>query len=167
MFEQYNVEDVELNPFTTIGDESFLITVGSSDKWNTMTGGWGFFGYMWKKPALSVVVRPTRYTYEFLEKYDHFTVSFFPPTYAEALQICGSHSGRDTDKIELAGLTPTYIDHRWITFEEANMVYCCSKASKTFFESSDFIDPAIEELYPLKDYHAQYIGFIEQMLIKE
>lgn len=171
MFEQIDISSLELNPFTTLQKDTFLITAASGDgAWNTMTAGWGFLGVMWAKPAFGIVVRDSRYTYSFLEQANGFTCSFFPPAYKKALQFCGTHSGRDTDKAAETGLVPVILDgvgdQELITFDQANLVFCCSKASRTDIVPSDFIDSGIAKHYPKKDYHRLYIGYIDQILVK-
>lgn len=172
MFEQVDISSLELNPFSAIQSDSFLITAATQeDRWNTMTAGWGFLGVMWAKPAFGVVVRDSRYTYSFLEESNGFTCSFFSPEYKKALQFCGSHSGRDTDKVAATGLTPVLLDGYegidLVTFEQANMVFCCSLASKTDLKPQEFINPTIEKHYPKKDYHRLYIGFIDRVLVQD
>lgn len=170
MFEQIDITSLELNPFTTLQKETFLITAQTEQRWNTMTAGWGFLGVMWARPAFGIVVRDSRYTYEFLEQAAGFTCSFFPPGYEKALQICGTRSGRDIDKAEASGLTPVTVvsaeGDDLVTFEQANMVFCCTSASKTDLKHSDFLISDIDRHYPKKDYHRLYIGFIEQILVQ-
>lgn len=105
-FKEVSVSDLSFNPFTKIGKEWMLITSGDENKWNTMTASWGFVGVMWNKNVIETVIRPTRYTIEFVEKNDLFTVSFFDEEYRKALQFCGAHSGRDCDKAKETGLNP-------------------------------------------------------------
>ena len=82
-----------------------LLTAGEKGNYNTMTVSWGMLGELWGKDMVTVFVRPQRYTYEFMEKYDNFTLSFFGSEYRRALSFCGSKSGRDFDKAE-AGRQP-------------------------------------------------------------
>lgn len=170
MFEQVDIESLELNPFSTLATDNFLITAGDAEAWNTMTAAWGFFGNMWAKPSFAIVVRDSRYTYEFLERSKGFTVSFFPPSFSKALQFCGSHSGRDTDKESETGLRSVVVEldgpGELVTFEQANMVFCCTKASRTIISPDQFLLSGIESFYPKKDYHTLYIGHIDQVLVQ-
>lgn len=171
MFEQIDISSLELNPFSAMQTDTFLITASiGEDRWNTMTAGWGFLGVMWAKPAFGIVVRDSRYTYDFLEEANGFTCSFFPPEYKKALQFCGSHSGRDTDKAAETGLIPVSLEgpdrQELVTFEQANLVFCCSKASRTDISPSDFVDPGIVKHYPKNDYHRLYIGYVDQILVQ-
>ena len=79
----------------------FLLTSGNFNKnhYNTMTVAWGYFGIMWNKPMAVVVVRPTRFTFEFMELYETFTLSAFDKKHKKALTLLGTKSGRDGDKI--------------------------------------------------------------------
>ena len=104
-----------------------LLSVKAGEIVNTMTIGWGFAGFMWRTPMLIVAVRPSRYTFELMEKADNFTVSF--PAHGElkkALADAGRASGRDTDKFTSFNLTPqpgTMIESPSIA--ECNLVYEC------------------------------------------
>lgn len=155
---------LELNPFSMIGSESFLLTAGTMNDWNTMTAGWGGLGYIWEEPAAFVFVRESRFTYSFIDRHDRFTLSFFPPEMKDALAFCGTHSGRDTNKAKEAGLTPISLDGA-VSFAEANLVFSCRKASKTVIDESSMIDSSILKLYPQRDWHSMFIGFIDGVYI--
>lgn len=81
-----------------------FLSAGAAGKSNTMTIGWGSIGFIWGKPMFTVMVRPSRYTYAFIEAGGEFTVSLPLGGMQAALNICGTQSGRDTDKIAVAGL---------------------------------------------------------------
>ena len=97
-----------------------LLTAGDNDSFNTMTISWGGLGTLWNKPVATTYVRTSRYTHEFLDNNDYFTVSFFPEEYKKQLGVLGSKSGRDMDKIHDSGLTPKSVDGS-VTFEEAEV----------------------------------------------
>ncbi len=143
--------------------QTLLLTSGdfAQGKYNTMTVGWGSFGVMWAKPFALVVVRPTRYTYEFMEAYDTFTLTAFPSAHRAALKLLGTRSGRDGDKIADAGLTPTAAQQVAApAFEEAELVVECRKSYWDDMDPSHFLLPTIERQYPQKDYHRIYFGEI-------
>jgi flavin reductase (DIM6/NTAB) family NADH-FMN oxidoreductase RutF len=94
------------NPFKLIGTDWTLITAGAPRSFNTMTASWGGLGVLWDKKVCFCFIRPTRHTYSFVEKAASFTLSFFDEQHRKALTFCGTHSGRDTDKIAATGLTP-------------------------------------------------------------
>lgn len=147
------------NPFKAVGDDWMLITAGTMDKWNTMTASWGTMGILWGKQVAFCFVRPTRHTYGFMEESDTFTLSFFPDGYRDALNYCGSHSGRDVDKAAETGLKPIDFDGG-VSFEQARVVLVCKKIYFDDFDPAKFLDPSIEGCYPKKDYHRLYIGEI-------
>ena len=140
-----------------------VLTCGDFEKgtFNAMTVGWGSFGIMWNKPFAQVVVRPTRYTYEFMEKYESFTLCAFPKEYRKALRVIGSKSGRDGNKIAEAGLTP--IASAKVAspgFAQAELIVELKKMYWSDFDPDHFLDNTIENNYPLKDYHRAYFGEI-------
>ncbi|ADD67098.1 Conserved protein/domain typically associated with flavoprotein oxygenase DIM6/NTAB family-like protein [Denitrovibrio acetiphilus DSM 12809] len=150
------------NPFTMINDDWMLITAGNKEKFNTMTASWGGMGIMWNKNVSFVVVRPNRYTYEFMEKHDHYTLSFFDDQYRDALNLCGTKSGRDIDKVKEAGLTPVF-DGDGIYFEETKIAMVCKKLYFQDLDPKNFQADFINKLYKGDDYHRLYIGEIEAM----
>lgn len=162
-----------INPFDFIAQphylfdrQALLLTVGDFSKghFNTMTIGWGSIGTMWNYPYVSVVVRPTRYTYEFMEKYPDFTVSAFPAEFNRALSYLGTRSGRDGDKLAATNLTPTVsVKVQSPSFEESELTIECRKIYTSDFDPSRFIEQKIENQYPNKDYHRVYYGEILQI----
>ena len=157
--QRINLNQLEFNPFTVIGEENFLLTAGVDSDWNTMTAGWGALGYVWNAPAVFVFVREQRYTLSFMERADIFSLSFFPPEKKDILDFCGTVSGRDTDKAKGAGLTPFQVDGA-IAFEEANLIMTCQKLSETVIDGKTMIDESVKRLYPQEDWHRMFIGRI-------
>jgi flavin reductase (DIM6/NTAB) family NADH-FMN oxidoreductase RutF len=145
-------------------DEWFLLTCGdhSAGRFNTMTVGWGGLGCMWKRPMVMVVVRPQRYTFEFMEEYPDFTICHFPSGNSQTLTYCGSHSGRDVNKIDECGLSLIASSRVEAPgFEEADLILECSKMYFDDFKPEHFLAGFIEENYPAKDYHRLYLGEIK------
>jgi flavin reductase (DIM6/NTAB) family NADH-FMN oxidoreductase RutF len=160
-FKKINPDEVSDNPFELVADDWMLVTAGPPDAFNTMTAGWGGFGILWRKNVCWCVIRPVRYTYEFIEKADSFTLSFFADRYRSALEICGSRSGRDCDKVAEAKLTPIPGDlPDTTTFAEARLIFECRKIYTHDLDPARFLDPAIDQNYPQKDYHRMYVGEI-------
>jgi flavin reductase (DIM6/NTAB) family NADH-FMN oxidoreductase RutF len=144
-------------------EQWLLLTSGDhgKGKFNTMTVGWGSLGTMWSKPFAQVVVRPTRYTREFMDKYDTFTLCAFPEKHRKALQLLGSKSGRDGDKIAESGLTSAAASRVAAPcFVEAELVIECRKIYWQDVDPGHFLDPGIGRNYPQKDYHRIYFGEI-------
>lgn len=104
-----------------------LVTAGNINDFNTCTVGWGEMGTLWNhRPVITVFIHPSRYTSEFLKKYDDFTVSFYDEKYRKALGYLGSHSGRNEDKVSASGLTPVSCADA-VTFKEAQLTFLCHK----------------------------------------
>jgi flavin reductase (DIM6/NTAB) family NADH-FMN oxidoreductase RutF len=159
----YTLKD---NVFKLIDKDWMLVTAGTLERWNTMTASWGGLGVLWNRPVSFVFVRPTRYTYEFMEKHERFTLSFFTKTYRKALVFCGSKSGRDYDKAKETGLEPVSPFKDAVTFRQARLVLVCRKLYTTDIDPKRFFDPRTDVHYPKKDYHRVYIGEITRCLAK-
>jgi flavin reductase (DIM6/NTAB) family NADH-FMN oxidoreductase RutF len=158
-FRTISPEDINDNPFKLVGSDWMLITAGPPEAYNTMTASWGGLGVLWNKNVCWCVIRPVRYTYEFMEKAGNFTLSFFDETYRDALNVCGTQSGRDINKAEAAGLTPAAGKLAGTTyFEQARLVLECRKIYTQDLNPELFLDRSIESLYPQKDYHRMYFG---------
>jgi flavin reductase (DIM6/NTAB) family NADH-FMN oxidoreductase RutF len=157
------VHDIWLNQW-------FLLTCGDFSKgdFNTMTVAWGSLGVMWNMPFVQVVVRPTRYTYEFMEKYDSFTLCAFPEQYRKKLQFIGTNSGRDGDKVVDSGLKAIASTRVAAPgFDESELLLECQKMYWDDINPERFLDPRIDNKYPLKDYHRIYYGHIVAILATE
>ncbi|HEY8424056.1 MAG TPA: flavin reductase [Clostridia bacterium] len=157
MLKEFNISEFNQNPFDLIGKRWMLIAAGDETKHNMMTASWGTLGVLWNKNVAIVFVRPTRYTCEFMEKHDYFSLNF--PIDSKVHNICGSKSGREIDKTKACDLTPVFSDGT-VYFKESEMVLICKKIYKTEFDPKMFLDKDIEKLYPLKDYHKVFIGEI-------
>jgi flavin reductase (DIM6/NTAB) family NADH-FMN oxidoreductase RutF len=131
-----------------------------SGQYNAMTISWGSVGVMWEHPFVMVVVRPQRFTYQFIEHYDTFTVSAFPSQYKKALNLLGTKSGKDGNKIKEAGLTPVASLRATAPgFVEAELVLECRKMYFDDLDPAHFLAPDIEPNYE-GDYHRIYYGEI-------
>jgi flavin reductase (DIM6/NTAB) family NADH-FMN oxidoreductase RutF len=150
-------------PVKTLDKGWLLLAAGdfSARDMNCMTVSWGAFGVIWGRPMAMVVVRPSRHTHGFMERYDTFTLSAFPEKLRPALDYCGSHSGRDGDKMKAAGITPAAA--RVVKapgFAEAELVVECRKTYADAIEPGHFLAPWIGGNYPAADYHTMYFGEI-------
>lgn len=167
MFKKLKPEEMPDNPFKLIGSDWMLIAAGPPEAHNMMTASWGGLGVLWNKNVCFCVIRPHRYTYEFVEKAEGFTLSFLGEEYREALQLCGTKSGREIDKTEATGLTPTAGSLPGTTyFAEARMVLECRKIYFQDIDPEHFLDPSIQGNYPQRDYHRMYVGEIVNCLVK-
>lgn len=161
-----DIKELKGNAVSLFDDKWCLITAGNGESYNTMTASWGAMGELWNKDVCFCFIRPQRYTYEFTEKNDIFTLSFFGEKYRKALAFCGKYSGRDYDKAKETGLTPMEIDGS-VSFEESEMVIVLKKVAFQDIDPEGFIDETIDEkCYPQKDYHRMYIGEVISCYIK-
>ena len=160
-------EELQFNPFTKIGKEWMLVTAGTQEKWNTMTASWGGVGVFWGKDAVTVYIRPQRYTKEFMDREETFSIAFFREDYRKALNLCGSVSGREVDKQKETGLTPYFVDGT-PAFEEADLIITCKKMFHQDMKEGTFDQPENDaKWYPQKDYHVMYIAEILKVLVKD
>lgn len=143
------------------GEQWMLLAAGDNapGKFNIMTVGWGSLGIMWGKPFALAVVRPSRHTYGFMNEADTFTLSAFSPEYRDALLMCGTKSGRDTDKVAESGLTPIASTKVAAPgFDEAELIIECRKIYFDDFKPAQFLAPEIEGNYGGSDYHRMFFG---------
>ena len=153
-----DIKALQGNAVSMFDDKWCLITAGNKDSYNTMTASWGAMGELWNKDVCFIFIRPQRYTLEFTEREELFTLSFFGEKYKKALGFCGRNSGRDCDKAKETGLTPMEIDGS-MSFEESETVIVCKKLFYQDIDPQGFIDKAIDGVcYPEKDYHRMYVG---------
>lgn len=164
-FKEILPQDLTDNPFKLIGKDWMLVTSGNEQKFNTMTASWGGVGIMWNKPVAFTFIRPQRYTFEFTEKEEFLSLSFFSEEYRKALTLCGSKSGRDTDKVKETGLTPAFDKAPY--FAEAKCVFICKKLYSQFLDKESVCDDSVFASYLSNDYHKMYVSEIVKVLVKE
>lgn len=166
-FEKIQVKSLKENIISLFDDNWALISAGDLDSgFNTMTASWGGMGKLWAKNVCYIFIRPQRYTYEFTEKNDMFSVSFFSSEYKKELTYCGRNSGRDVDKMKETGLKPIALDGT-VGFEQSEIVLTCKKLAYQDIDPTGFIDECVDKNYPDKDYHRMYIGEIVSCYVKK
>lgn len=168
---EITVDQIRINPMTAIAKQWMLITAGTEENgYNTMTASWGHLGSIWGHggglPTAAIYVRPQRYTKEFVDREELYTLCFFEDNKKE-LAYLGSHSGRDGDKVAAVGLTPVFGDgYTW--FAEASLVLVCRKLYRAPLVEEGFLDKTVvEDCYPERDFHDLYIGEIVKVLEAE
>ncbi|MDO5725484.1 MAG: flavin reductase [Tissierellia bacterium] len=167
MFYKAKAKNLMFNTFKEIHDEWMLITAGDINDFNTMTANWGGFGVLWHYNTAIIFVRESRYTKEFLDKNDTFTLSFFSRRYRDALTFCGQNSGRDFDKIKETKLKPIELEGN-VGFEQADTIFVCKKILATELGPDTIIAKEnLKKWYDTKDYHTMYIGEILTIFNKE
>lgn len=167
LFQNINPDDIPDNVFKAIGKDWMLISAGHEKSWNTMTASWGTLGILWNLPIAICFIRPQRYTFEFAERSDYYTLSFFEDNDRKILNFCGTKSGRDHDKAAETGLKVFSTELGNIGFEQARLILECKKIYADDINPDNFIlKELINKNYPSRDFHRFYIGQVESVLIR-
>lgn len=153
----------ETDIFSQFDKKWALLTAGSIDNFNMMTISWGGFGTLWNKPVATVYVRTSRYTHDYMEDNDYFTISFYPDQYKEMLGVMGSKSGRDMDKMKDSGITATDASGS-VTFEEAEVTVVCKKLFRQELAVENIPADLAERLYAGDAPHDMYIGEVVDII---
>lgn len=159
MFKKTSVYDLSFNVFEEINKNWMLITAKNPDgKVNTMTASWGMMGEIWGKEAVTVYIRQSRYTKEFVDSQEYFTLSLFDG-YKKELGVLGSKSGRDGDKISEVGFTIEEVDNQ-PTFSQCKAVLVCKKMYQDDIAIKDMKEDIVKAMYQDGDQHTMYIAEI-------
>lgn len=121
------INEFNIKPFSILDKGWALVTAGTKENFNMMTISWGGFGTLWYKPVITTYIRKHRYTYEFLEKNEYYTITIFDDEYKKDLSILGSKTGKDTDKLSETTLTPKFYEDNVIGYNEAKLTIKCRK----------------------------------------
>lgn len=158
---ELSMEQLILEPVGLWKKQWLLLTAGTMENCNMMTVAWGSIGCMWNKPFVQIVVRPQRYTFEFIEKSECFTLCTFPERYKQDLLHLGTVSGRDGNKLSETGLT--LMESTKVlspSYKEASLILECRKMYAQNMEPACFVTDDGPRAYPEKDYHRIYFGEI-------
>lgn len=159
MFKKTSVYDLPFNVFEEINKNWMLITAKNPDgKVNTMTASWGMMGEIWGKEAVTVYIRQSRYTKEFVDSQEYFTLSLFDG-YKKELGVLGSKSGRDGDKISEVGFSIEEVDNQ-PTFSQCKAVLVCKKMYQDDIAIKDMKEGIVKAMYQDGDQHTMYIAEI-------
>ena len=167
MFQTIDPKKLDKNLFSLLGDRWALVTAGTAEQCNTMTVSWGGTGILWNQPVVTIYLRPQRYTKEFVDREEYFTLAFFGPEHHDHLALCGSKSGRDVDKVTECGFTVKTAPCGAPYFEEAELVLVCRKRFVQPMDPDNMPQEIKDRWYPQKDYHTMYIGEIVEALVGE
>ncbi len=165
MHKTVDLKKLDLNPFSAIGDQRLLITAGTKERCNTMTASWGGLGVLWGAPMAIAYIRPQRYTKQFVDENEYFTLCFFGEEYRRALALCGSKSGREVDKVKECGFTVETAECGAPYFAEASLVLVCRKRMVMPMDPAAMPEDVKEKWYT-GDYHDMYWGEIVEALKK-
>jgi len=147
-------------------NDAMLITSGTANQANVMTASWGGIGRFWEKPVAFCFLNPTRYSVQTMDKGETYTLSFYTEAYRDALQYCGTVSGRNTDKIKGSGLTPIKTPSGTPAFSEAWMIIECKKIVAQPISADAVVDKNLPSDWSKNGYHKMYIGEIVNVWIK-
>ena len=151
------MEELEMKVFEAFAKDWALVTAGSMEHFNTMTIGWGAMGTLWGKSAVTVYVKPVRYTHEFLDANEYFTVCFFPADCKKDLSLLGSRSGRDGDKVAETALTPVAVEGS-VGFAQASLTLLCKKIYRQDMDTAAMPEDVVKRNYEVEAPHTMYIG---------
>ena len=158
--------ELDFNAFNKFGKEWALIVVEDEKEDNAMTIAWGQLGILWSKPVMSVYVRNNRYTKHMLDSVKKFSVCFFDDSYKEKLGICGTKSRSNLDKISECKFTRIK-DNSTLYLKEAQYTFILKKIYQIDIPINEYTDISISRHYNENEYHTQYIGEIEKILVNE
>ena len=165
---QISPKQISANAIDLIAKHWMLVTSGTIEDFNPMTASWGMVGEMWGMDVAETVVRPQRFTHEYIERTGKFTLSFFPESMRHILTVMGTHSGRELDKMHYPGLTAMELPSGEVGFREACLTIECEVVYKDLFRPEAFADKElIARWYPASDFHTRYIGRITNVLMPD
>ena len=149
-----------IQEFVSRMEKGAFLVVKAKEKTNVMTIGWALTGVIWRRPAMMVAVRTSRYTYKLIQEAESFTVSIPSGDMKKEINICGSKSGKEVDKFKECGFSTTksqkvstpVLKIPGFHFE-CRIVYQSPTDPK-------FLSPDLQDIYPAKDYHTLYFGEI-------
>lgn len=177
-FKALKPEDIGGNVFEKIGKDWMLLAAEKDGAVNMMTASWGGLGVLWAKPVAFTFFRPQRYTYEFVTAAKTLSATFYDEGFRDKLNLCGTKSGRDIDKIKECGFTVLYSDDasggaiasegRTPYFAESSLALILKKLYVQRLEPGCFVAEGLDSLhYPKKDYHYMVISEITGVLQKQ
>lgn len=152
-------EDFTENGFQWFHDAE-LLAAGNKEESNAMTIGWGGIGTLWGRTALTVYVAEKRYTKEFMDQEEYFTVMTFDVEHSNVLRYMGTKSGRDGDKAAALGLHTAYTANGTPYYTEAEMVIECKIMYAAPFDPQYFKSDVPKNMYAHfpAGIHSMYIG---------
>lgn len=164
-YEQVSFRDLDFNVFRQYYN-NIVVLAGDDNSSNAMKVNNCMFGEMWGLDVATIAVKPLRYTKEFIDLKDYFSLNLFDDKYQDQLDILGGMTGRDTNKMQKLELTRKTF--RGIPyFEEAHCVIFCRKIFAEEISEYSFLDnEIIYKNYNLKDFHTMYISEVFRLFIK-
>ena len=157
MFDKFAVETLQ-----QLKDPGLLLVGAKKNgKRNVMTIGWGFVGVMWRLKVFVVLVRPSRFTHEFVEDSGEFTVNVPDEGMEKAVAYCGEVSGREHNKFKESKLHLVKGKKVKVpVIKECRIHYECRVIHKLKLNPRLVPDKVKKRFYPKKNFHTVYFGEI-------
>lgn len=157
MFGEFTVETLQ-----KLKDPGLLLVGAKKNgKRNVMTIGWGFVGVMWRLKVFVVLVRPSRFTHEFVEDGGEFTVNVPDEGMEIAVAHCGEVSGREHNKFKESKLHLVKGKKVKVpVIKECKIHYECRVIHKLKLNPRLVPEKVKKRFYPKNDFHTVYFGEI-------
>ena len=165
-YKRIDPEKIPGNIIKMLSEDWMLITAGNPTKFNMMTASWGGLGVLFGKPSAFCFINPMRYTYSLMEQGETYTLSFYTEAYRDALKLCGTVSGKDTNKVEASGLTPLTTPSGTQAFSEAWLIIECRKMVVQPLSQDVIVDPTVRQSFDGKPVNTLFIGEILNVWVK-
>lgn len=164
-YKEISPDKIPGNIYKMLSEDWMLVSAGDNAKFNMMTASWGGLGHLYNKPVAFCFINPTRYTYQLLENKDTYTLCFFTEAYRDALNYCGTHSGKNEDKVQGSGLTPILTPSRSVAYSEAWMIIECKKLVAQQFTPEAIYNSEAKTKWG-ENLHKMFIGEIIHVWVK-
>jgi flavin reductase (DIM6/NTAB) family NADH-FMN oxidoreductase RutF len=166
MAERVDIRVVDAMPRTAealVDPGVLLVSLDEHARPNGLTIGWAFIGPSWGKSIFVAMIRPSRHSYEMVERTGDFTVNVLPPgsEMEKAVSLWGTVSGRDHDKFAESGLlaAPSRLVRSPVV-EQAVISYECRVLYKTDLAPEALPEAINRSAYPKGDHHRLYFAEI-------
>ena len=162
MLEKINIFDVNENAAKLFKVDNPIAVFGDINSHNGLTVAWGTLGCLWSKDIATVYVKPNRYSFEFANNCEYFSIIWFNEQQRKEInRIYGSMSGRDVNKEVLAGLTPVELDNA-VGYKEASLIIICKKIYQNPIVKESILSEEVvnKPLYQDGLFHNEYFGEI-------
>ncbi len=162
------LEEVIVPSLRILEKIGLLLVSGTLEKVNVMTIGWGFIGNIWSLPVFVIAVRPSRYTYRFIESTNDFTVNVPSKGMEDIVNACGTFSGRTVDKFKEYNLTPLKSQNiKSPLIKECIIGFECKVIYKQDLIPEKIPGEVKEKYYIGGNFHRLYFGKIIDIMVEE
>lgn len=168
MFNKIDINNYNVNIFKTFKLDNAIAVFGSLENHNGLSIGWGTLGTLWSRNVATVYVKPTRYSFEFANSSDYFSIIWFDESiHKKAIKVFGTLSGRDVNKDDIVNLNPLELDNCTI-YKEAKVIITLKKISSHSITKEEIFDKEVYDKYYSSDnlIHSEYIGEVIGVYVK-